>query len=147
MKKLPIILIILLLIGCKTKHTTTTSISKDSIYKKEILKIALPQLNEIVIDNPCDSLGNLKPFNYTFTSDKVKTTLKAINDTIYLEQNIDSLIDVRIEEYKSSHKSKDVVQVITKTRWPKFLWYSLLFNILALAYVFRKFIPFLKFIP
>jgi len=145
MKKITVILgVLLIIVSCKTKKTFTTTDSKDTIKTVKIVKITNPQLNNIVIDDPCDSLGNLKPFNYTFVSDKIKTSLKAINDTIYLEQNIDSIKDVWESEYRSSYKSKEELKVITERYIPKWAWYSLIYSILSSIWIFRK--PLLRLI-
>jgi len=145
MKNLIVISIVLLLFSCRAKKEYIHTTSIDTIRIEKIIKITPAQLNSIKIDSPCDSLGNLKPFNYTFTSDKVKTTLKATNDTIYLEQNIDSLLDIREKEVRKSIKTKD--KLIIKYKTPRWIWYSVLLNILLLLYISKRFIPFLKLLP
>jgi len=145
MKNLIVISIVLLLFSCRAKKEYIHTTSIDTIRIEKIIKITPAQLNSIKIDSPCDSLGNLKPFSYTFTSDKVKTTLKATNDTIYLEQNIDSLLDIREKEVRKSIKTKD--KLIIKYKTPRWIWYSVLLNILLLLYISKRFIPFLKLLP
>ena len=136
--------ILLLLVGCKAKHTTTTVTKTDTIYKEKIVKITEPIINEVIIEQPCDSLGNLKPINYTTNAGKVKVVLKSIRDTLYLTTNVDSIVDSRIKDYKSSYKAEKIEIVKVKYKNKKIMWYSLLLNLLLLGWIFRK--PLLKLI-
>lgn len=134
--KIIIILVSLSLFGCKAKKEYTNTVTNDTVKINSIVKITPSQLNNLVIDEPCDSLGNLKPFTYTFGSGNNKTVLKAKNDTIYLEQNNDSIINSWKEEYKSSFKSKDKL-VIKEVKRP-FNLYSIILNVILAAWIFRK---------
>jgi len=137
-----IIIVAILLIGCRSKKVTSVRTSKDSIRTNKVIKVTPSQLNSVVIDQLCDSLGNLKPFKYTFGSGKTKTTLKAVNDTLYLTQNIDSIVDIRVEEYKSSNKTKsEVKEIFVKN---PLNWKLLLYSILATLWILRK--PIIKLI-
>ena len=136
MKKLLIIL--LLFASCKSKHTTTTITKTDTITKNSIIKIHPKQLNEIVIEEICDSLGNLRPIFYTSTSGKVRTTLKSDKNALKLGVNIDSLKQQWVKEYRSKTNTKEVVKVVTKKYIPKWVWYNLIYSILATLWIFRK---------
>ena len=144
-KKVIIIFILFLLIGCKAKKVYIETHSVDTIKVDRVIKITPAQLNSIVIDSPCDSLGNLKPFNYTLESGNDKLTVKNIHNKINIEQKKDSSKSVETDTFKSSTKTSNT---ITKVPYiPKWAYYSLLINVLFGAYTFRKFIPILKFIP
>jgi len=129
------------LTSCRAK-SYTTDIQKDSTSVNTVLKITPSQLNSLVIDEPCDSLGNIKPFFYTFKSGKAKTIVKTIHNKIYVEQNIDSIVDSEVTKYKSTLKDKNVrVEVPYIPRWA---WYSITLNSLLLIWTFKK--PLLKII-
>ena len=66
MKKL-IIILTLILVGCKAKHTTTTITKTDTIQTTKVIKVHPKTLNELIIENVCDSLGELKLINYSNT--------------------------------------------------------------------------------
>lgn len=135
-KAVTLILLLLFFYSCGTKKVIKETTKIDTIYKSEVIKITPPQLNGIKIESVCDSLGRLKTFNYTFSNGKVKTVLKTIKDTLYLETNIDSIVDSKLKEYKSSYENnKEVIKV---PYIPKWVWYSLIFNILLLMWIFRK---------
>ena len=131
-----IIWVVISLVGCKAKRIEHTIYKTDTIKTSAIIKIRAPQLNNLKIDAPCDSLGNLKTFNYTFGTGKNKTTLKAVNDTIYLEQNIDSIVNSKIDTYKSSNVKEKEIFIQYKNK--KLMWYSLIANVLLLGWIFRK---------
>ena len=80
-----IILVYCLFISCKSKQITKTINSIDTIKVEKIIKIQTPQLNSIKIESVCDSVGALKQFKYTFTSDKVKVSLIYENDCLVLD--------------------------------------------------------------
>lgn len=142
MKNTTIILISIFLLSCKSKKEIIEIHTTDTIYKKEVIKIDKPQLNSILIENVCDSLGNLKIINYTSTSKNVKTTLKSDKNNIKLEVNIDSIISSEIEKYKSSIKTikTDEISEVKNPLNLKLLIYSILTTI----WIFRK--PLLKLI-
>jgi len=131
-----IILVYCLFISCKSKQITKTINSIDTIKVEKIIKIQTPQLNSIKIESVCDSVGALKQFKYTFTSDKVKVSLKTIKDTLYLTYNVDSIVDSRLNEFKSSYKSEKEV-IIEKVKNPLNLK-LLIYAIIATIWIFRK---------
>ena len=113
MKKLIIIILIAsLFLSCKSKKVVSEIIKTDTIYKSEIIKITPTQLNSIKIESICDSLGSLKQFNYTFSSGKVKTVLKTIKDTLYLESNVDSIIESKVKEYETIIDTNNNISII-----------------------------------
>lgn len=132
-----IFLLLIFSVSCKTKKITTIIEKTDTIKTTKLIKIKPSSISTLVVDSPCDELGNLKPFKYSFGTGKNKTTLEAKNDTIYLTQNLDSIKSVWEKEYKSKNLSKEKVTIIYKK--PLWIWYSLLFNIIfVLLYLKTK---------
>ena len=130
------IIIFLSLTSCKAKIQTIETHSTDTIYKSEVIKIDKPQLNKIFLDNICDSLGNLRPFKITYGTKSNNTTLIGKDNVIYLEQNVDSIVNSEIEKYKSSIKTEK--EVIIKTVKRPFNLYSIILNVVLLLWTFRK---------
>jgi len=145
MKNVIFIIILYIFTGCAAKKVYVETKTTDTIYKKEIIKVSIPQVNKVFIDKPCDSLGNIIPFKHIIYNDKVRTVIKTVNNNIVVEQNIDSIVDIRVREYISKNKSHE--EVIIKYRVPKWCYYSLLITSLLLVWIFRKFIPILKLLP
>lgn len=139
-----LILMLFLFIGCRTKKEIIETHSTDTIYKSEVITIEKPQLSEIIFDNPCDSLGILKPIFYTYTTDNVKATLKSIDNSLKLEINLDSIKESAIKDYKSSVKEekKETPAPYIPNWIKKILGISLLLNFIAGVWIFRK--PLLK---
>jgi len=143
MKKIIIIILIsMLFISCKTKKSYVETHSTDTIYKSSIIEIQKPQLNSLIIENICDSLSIVKPFNYTFVSNNVKGTLKSEHNTLKLEVNVDSIVNSKVNEYKSSVKTKKEL-IIKEVKRP-FNFYSILLNVIFGLWIFRK--PLIKLI-
>jgi len=137
-----IIIVLIILCSCKAKRIEKTIYKTDTITRTELIKIDKPQLNTIKIENVCDSLGNLLPIYYTNTSNNVKTTLKSEDNTLKLEVDVDSIVNSRIEQYKSSITKEK--EVFIKYKNKDIMWYSISLNLLLLAWIFRK--PLLKLI-
>ena len=140
MKKVIVIILVLLIsslfYSCKSRKVITEITKTDTIYKSEIIKITPAQLNTIKIESVCDSLGRLKSFNYTFTNGTIKTVLKTIKDTLYLESNVDSIVNSKVNEYKSSI-TKDKQVIIKEVKRP-LNWYLLIYSLIASIYILRK---------
>ena len=140
MKKVIVIILVLLIsslfYSCKSRKTVTEITKTDTIYKSEIIKITPAQLNTIKIESVCDSLGRLKSFNYTFTNGSVKTVLKTIKDTLYLESNVESIVNAKVNEYNSSI-TKDKQVIIKEVKRP-LNWYLLIYSLIASIWIFRK---------
>jgi hypothetical protein len=137
-KKTIIIFILFLLFGCKSKIRTVETHSTDTIYKSEIIKITPSQLNQLIIDNPCDSLGALKHFEYIIMSNKNKSVLKSSNNKLLLDINIDSTKSVTSTEKKITIKSSSEILKIPYT--PKWFWFLLIYTILLTIYTIRRLI-------
>jgi len=146
MKKIIIVIIALLVLSllysCKAKIVSVETHKTDTIYKSEIVKITNPQLNEIVLQSPCDSLGNIRPFIFKTTSDKVKTVIEAKDNYIYITQNLDSIKESAVKEYQSKTDTSEIVKV--KTVLSEWFWYLLIYSGLATVWIFRK--PLLKIV-
>ncbi len=136
MKKIIIILVVLMLISCRSKKEYIHTTSNDTIRINSIVKIVPKQLNSLVIDNVCDSIGIANPFNYTFISNNVKGTVKSEHNKIKIDVNIDSIVNSFKEEYISSFKSKNKL-LIEEVKRP-FNLYSILLNVILAAWIFRK---------
>ena len=142
-----ILLVVLsaLLTSCKTKKVFTEIIKTDTVKTTKIIRVTPAHLNELVIEQPCDSLGNLKPFYYKTATGKVTTIIQSKNDTVFVTQNIDSILEVREKQYKATYSSNNTRVEVPKI--PKWVWYSLIFNILFILYIVKKLTNWLNFLP
>lgn len=191
MKKIASILIILIIFSCSTTRSIektsseklekkeTISKQKDSIYDKEskVSKLKDSSFIEIKetyipptkiktsIDNPCDSLGNLKKGSFSLTSGKTKLNIIINEDNIDIESFTDSLSSVYKREYRSRKESDSITiskylerykndstalvlkektliskyKSVTKFRYP---WWLIVFSLASLAlnvFLIKKF--------
>ena len=125
-------------VGCKSQIKLVETHSVDTIFKTEIIKITEPVFNEVFIESPCDSLGNLKPINIVSNNSKAKVSLKSVKNDLILTVDIDSIVDSRVEEFKASFKSEKKETTVIKYKNKKLMWYSLSLNLLLLAWIFKS---------
>lgn len=161
MKYLIIILSIFIISCSSTKVTTETHtlVKKDStkishIEKKDSIRIVekivyLPAKAGLVVDNPCDSLGNLKPINISTSAGNFKATITSQGNKLKLNiKEIDSLVSVKdkilvIKTKQDSviaslkEKIKDIKEtIIIKYRPTKWTYIFFIWDILATLLIF-----------
>jgi hypothetical protein len=138
----------LLVNGCKAKKVYLKETKTDTVRIEKVVKFTPSQLNELVISEPCDSLGNLKHFNYNLGSGKDKLIVKTIDNTIYIEQNLDSIKQVWEKELnKSQTISEKIVEIpFIPSYIYKIIIASLIVNVILVIFTFRNKIPFVKWI-
>ncbi|MEE9408125.1 MAG: hypothetical protein V3V28_08630 [Polaribacter sp.] len=166
MKKLILIYILIFgsFIGCglltKTvkKERETNIIQKDSIVYNFIKKdstiintrteITPASKTDLILRNVCDSLGNIKIAELQTQLGKTNIKIRTIDNTIYLEANTDSIIQVYKSKYEykfkqdsialnSSYKEKVKLKEV-KVKTPKWAWLLLIGIALALFLKLRK---------
>lgn len=140
MKKIIIVVVVLMIFGCRSKKEYIHTTSTDTIYKKEIIKITPPGLNKLLIDSPCDEFGNLKPISYIIETPKSKVTIKSIGNVLEVVKSNDSIIEKETKEVSKSEKTSDKkveVEVIPIWIW-KALSISVFLNLLAGIWIFKK---------
>jgi len=151
LKKLIIIIIVFALaVGCKAKQPTViTNTIRDTINISTIRTVQVPIETEIIIKDPCDSLGILKDFKQTFKTKKVYITVQSKNGDISAEINLDSIEEVFKTKYEG--KTEIVVKEIPVDKpvpfIPKVFWIMVGYSVLMTMWKFKRFIPFLKFLP
>jgi len=125
-----------ILSGCKAKRIEHTISKTDTIISNTVLKIREPQLANLVIYEPCDSLGQLKPFIFTYGNDNDKKIVKSIDNKLVI------IDDKKADTTKTVEKEKISIteekEVIIKYKVPKWCWYNLIYSILATLFIFRK---------
>ena len=144
MKKIiTIIAIIFFFIGCAAKKTikeSETKIVRDTIYKTKTIKEVERYTDTLTINKPCDSLGNLKPFNQIIKVKQGSITLSSINNKIQGKVDLNGYKNTTEKTYKNKYekllKSSDEVTVKYKTPFSIILILigSLFLNILLIKF-------------
>lgn len=145
---LRVILILLLIVSCKPqKEVVKTHFVSDTLIHHETKEIILPVKNITILDSPCkDSI--LKPINQTIKTEHSTLTIKSEGQKLVIEQDIDSIVNSRLEKIlKQTEKKKEVV-TITKYKVPKWSWWLLGITAFYILYrVLRLQFPFLRILP
>tara|TARA_R110000744_G_C19132587_1_gene537237 strand:- start:67 stop:543 length:477 start_codon:yes stop_codon:yes gene_type:complete len=141
MKKIIFIILVSIISGCASKKTIveykdrlvidTISIFKDRIISKQVI-------DTLVIESPCDTLGNLKDFEKTIKTEIVEIKLINNKGNIQATVNIDSVQQVWEKKFKNSFKRDTKIKEVEIIRNKIPFWIIILliasfgFNILLL---------------
>ena len=139
MKKL---ILILLLFGCSSKKIVTEY--RDRIVNDTVVKTRTEVLVErftdtITVNQPCDSLGNLKPFKQLISTSQGKVSIQGKNNVITAEIDLKEYKEVLEKEYKSKLDKNTIIKEKEVIRYRTPLWLILLCPILyGLGYLTGK---------
>ena len=120
-----IFLLLFFFSSCVSKKLVTDiqeRIKVDTIYKTKTIKEIERFTDTLVIDKPCDSLGNLKPFKQLIKTKQGNITLTGFNNQITQKIDLNGYKDVLEETYKTKYDSfvKNYNKEVVKYRIP--LW-------------------------
>lgn len=129
--------------SCGTKKTITKyrdKIVHDTIIKN-VTKMVTKQIKDtITIEEPCDSLGNLKDFERIIKNDKAKVKVSNNKGKLQVEVNIDSLVNSRVEQFKSNYKVDTLIKEkeVVRNRIPFWIWITLGISLILNAIFIKK---------
>jgi hypothetical protein len=142
-KKLIILLLLSGLSGCAAKKRITEY--KDRIINDTIIKTRTEVLVErftdtLIINQPCDSLGNLKPFKQLISTKQGKVSLQGKNNVITAEINLNAYKEILEKEYKSKLDKNTIIKEKEVIRYRTPFWLILLCPVLfGVGYLIGKF--------
>lgn len=142
MKILKILLLFILFTNCKPKEVYITNTLNDTLIKHTVETIQLPVNHNIVINNPCDSLGILKEFKETFKTNHVEVTVSNEDGNLVTEINLDSIKQLWTKEYESHIEENIIINEveIPVTYKGKWFWVAWGIVVLLVLWIFRKLI-------
>ena len=136
--KFILLVLAVLATSCAAKKTTvqvkevvktdTLVITKDRIIQKAVH-------DTLVINNPCDSLGILKPFKQRLVTAQGNVTIQTKGNAIEAVINLDSIQSVWEKEYKASAVSTAENKTVETIRYRLPAWaiiYMILVSLLLL---------------
>ena len=145
MRKLLLLLITSsLLFSCATKKVTTNKTiveqTTDTVMIEKIREVIKPVKETIYIENPCDSLGNLKDFERVVQSQHGKITIKNEGGKIKADINLDSIVAGIEREYKSKMQSKSETteKVVVKEKKPLWVYLLIVYSVMITALYIKK---------
>ena len=136
------IVILLLSFGCSSKKTITEY--RDRVVSDTIIKTRTEVLVErftdtLTINQPCDSLGNLKPFKQVVSTPQGKYTLTGSNNVITADLDLKGYKEIWEKEYKSKLDKNTIVKEKEVVKYKIPLWIILLCPVLfGLGYLNGK---------
>ena len=135
---------LLLLSSCATKKVTTNKTiveqTTDTVMIEKIREVIKPVKETIYIENPCDSLGNLKDFERVVQSQHGKITIKNEGGKIKADINLDSIVAGIEREYKSKMQSKSETteKVVIKEKKPLWVYLLIVYSVMVTALYIKK---------
>ena len=142
------LILFLLIVSCGSKKVITEKeyITKtDTLIVKKDRFITKKVVDTLFFENPCDSLGVLKPFKNVLKTSNASITLESVNGNIEARINLDSIISSIESRYKT--KAVEVVKEntseIVRYRTPLWLLLSLVISVGINVLLLKKYIPFI----
>ena len=135
--------ILLLLVSCKSKRTTTERIvEKDTIQTSSFKYVSQPISTRIVIEDICDTLGNVKRFKQKETSGSNSANVRSENNTLFLDL-FTGLSQTKTDTiYKVQYRDRNFETEVIRYRTPFLMWTTLIgsiaINVLLLYILFKK---------
>jgi Trk-type K+ transport system membrane component len=113
--KLQHIFLLFLIFSCVAKkNTTTTKETKDTIYKTKTIKEVERFTDTLTIKQPCDSLGNLKPFKQLIKVKQGNISLTGLNNVITAEIDLKGYKEQLEQIYKSKYQNKTEIKEVIR---------------------------------
>jgi len=138
------IILLLLLAGCASKKTITEY--KDRVVNDTIIKTKTEILVErftdtLTLQQPCDSLGNLKPFKQLISTKQGKVSIQGKNNVITAEIDLNAYKKIWETEYKSKLDKNTIIKEKEVVKYKTPFWLILLCPILyGVGYLKGKFL-------
>lgn len=143
-KTLILAIVVVMATSCKPKkiYIETIKTERDSIYINKVIKEVERFTDTLTIEQPCDSLGNLKPFKQVISTKQGKVTIQNKNGNIDATIDLKAYKEILEKEYQSKLKENVKIekQTIYKTpfKYWFFLGFSFLLNFVFIYLNFRK---------
>ena len=144
MKKLILLFILIFFSSCAVKKVSTTKTvleqTTDTVMIEKIREVIKPVKETIYIENPCDSLGNLKDFERVVQSQHGKITIKNEGGKIKADINLDSIVAGIEKEYKSKMQSKSEVteKIVVKEKKPLWVYLLIVYSVVITALYIKR---------
>ena len=137
-----IFLLLFFFTSCVSKKLVTDiqeRIKVDTVYKTKTIKEIERFTDTLVIDKPCDSLGNLKPFKQLIKTKQGNITLVGLNNQITQQIDLNGYKDVLEETYKTKYDSfvKNYNKEVVKYRIPLWVFIYIISSALIIFLLIR----------
>ena len=137
-----IFLLLFFFISCNAKKVVTEykdRIIKDTIIQTKTIKEVERFTDTLTIKQPCDSLGNLKPFKQLIKVKQGNISLIGISNVITAEIDLKGYKDVLEKTYKTKYENftNTYNKETVKYKVPFYHWLIHLFCVLVIFLLFK----------
>ena len=137
-----IFLLLFFFISCNAKKVVTEfkdRIIKDTIIQTKTIKEVERFTDTLTIKQPCDSLGNLKPFKQLIKVKQGNISLIGINNVITAEIDLKGYKDVLEQTYKTKYEkfTENYNKEVVKYKLSFWVWIYI-FSSIAIIYFLLK---------
>jgi len=137
-----IFLLLFFFISCNAKKVITEYkeiIKKDTIYTIKTIKEVERFTDTLTIKQPCDSLGNLKPFKQLIKTKQGNISLIGINNVITAEIDLKGYKDTLEKTYKTKYENftNNYNKETIKYKLPFWVWIYI-FSSIAIIFFLLK---------
>ena len=140
-KTIILAIVVVFFANCKPKkiYIENTKIERDSIYLTKTIKEIERFTDTLTIEQPCDSLGNLKHFTHKVSTKQGNILIQNKNGSINATIDLKAYRDVLEKEYQSKLKENTKIEKETIYKIPFKYWLFLGFSFLLNFYlIFKK---------
>lgn len=137
-----IFLLIFFFTACVSKKSTVEyrdRVVTDTVIVKKDVEVIRAIRDTLIVEEPCDSLGNLTNFNQVLKTPKTTIKLKSEKGKIVVDYEQDSIVTVK-ESVKNIKREKDVQIVEKKTvkyRVDYRVWIALILSVLLNIFLLK----------
>ena len=137
------IFLLLFFISCNAKKVVTEfkdRIQKDTIYKTKTIKEVERFTDTLTIKQPCDSLGNLKPFKQLIKVKQGNISLTGLNNVISAEIDLKGYKEQLEETYKTKYEkfTENYNKETIKYKVPFYHWLIHIISFLVIILLLRN---------
>ena len=137
------IFLLLFFISCNAKKVVTEfkdRIIKDTIYKTKTIKEVERFTDTLTIKQPCDSLGNLKPFKQLIKVKQGNISLTGLNNVISAEIDLKGYKEQLEETYKTKYEkfTENYNKETIKYKVPFYHWLIHIISFLVIILLLRN---------
>ena len=125
--------VLILSFGCRSKKVVTEfkdRIVKDTVFTTKTIKEVERYTDTLTIEQPCDSLGNLKPFKQLLKVKQGNISIQGINNVITAEIDLKGYKNTLEQTYKTKYE-KEIEKYKEENKIYVTPWYHWLIHILC----------------
>ena len=142
MKKFILILLIGFFASCIAKKESSSlqiDVKKDSVSEVKMITKIDRVIDTVFVENPCDSLGNLKPFKYRLITPQGKVTLSDFKGSISGKIDLKGYEKVLETKYELLYNKKvsEIKKSSVRYKIPFPIWIIIIIETLAIVLLLR----------